>query len=118
MWQKLSKAAKNPEFIIWIAALAYLGGLSPFLDSPIPFCIPSLFGFDSCWGCGIGGSITHVLHGDFVGSVDYHPLGILALGVIVYRLVTIYKDANRTVPMPIPAKDESAEQDSEQNNNN
>jgi hypothetical protein len=121
MWQKLSNSFKNPEFVIWTAALIYLGGFSQMVDAPFTLCIPSLFGFDGCLGCGVGRSIAEALHGDFIGSFELHPFGILAISAILVRMVNIYNSANRVVqpyqvpPSPLQDRSENAQTEESEN---
>lgn len=97
----------------------YLGGFSPIIDSPFTFCIPSMFGFDSCLGCGVGRSITEVLHGDFIGSFEFHPFGILAVGAILFRMVTLYKNQNTEIPtFPVPPPPSPLPEDSDNKDSN
>ena len=80
------------EALIWTASLVGLAVLGPSLEGHLTFCIPTLLGFDGCWGCGVGRSISHALHGDLAGSWASHPLGIFALTVIATRIITlVYK---------------------------
>lgn len=80
------------EALIWTASLVGLAVLGPSLEGHLTFCIPTLLGFDGCWGCGVGRSISHALHGDLAGSWASHPLGIFALTVIAARIITlVYK---------------------------
>lgn len=79
------------EAYIWILALIGLGIFGPSMEGHVTFCIPTLLGFDGCWGCGIGRSIGHALHGDFVRSWNAHPLGMPAIVILLIRIVTLLR---------------------------
>jgi hypothetical protein len=80
---------KNLEAIMWSIALLYLMFINPYELNHFSFCLFSLVGIDFCPGCGIGRSISMIYHGDILGSLKMHPLGIFALGVIFYRIITL-----------------------------
>jgi len=73
------------ELIIWPVALVTLG-LMDTTGTHYSLCIFKLAGIEWCPGCGIGHSISYLLHGDLQKSFYTHPLGIFALPVIVYRM--------------------------------
>lgn len=77
------------EAAIWTAGLVGLALIGPSLEGHFTICIPTLLGFDGCWGCGLGRSVSHALHGDLAGSWTSHPLGIFALIVIITRIATL-----------------------------
>ena len=81
----------NIELIFWLGALIWL-----FLDNPLEnhftFCPIKNLGFSFCPGCGIGHSISFLLHGNLEQSFDSHPLGIFALIVIIHRIITLIKN--------------------------
>jgi hypothetical protein len=81
------------EAWMWIAALLGLAILGPWLDGRASFCIPSALGsalgFDFCWGCGLGRSITKAFHGDLLGSWNDHPLGMFAILTLLVRIITL-----------------------------
>lgn len=79
----------NLEAIMWIFALVYLMFINPYELDHFSFCVFNLIGIDFCPGCGIGRSISLIYHGDILGSLKMHPLGIFALTVIFYRIVTL-----------------------------
>ncbi len=81
----------NIELIFWLGALIWL-----FFDNPLEnhftFCPIKNLGFSFCPGCGIGHSISFLLHGNLKQSFDSHPLGIFALMVIIHRIITLTKN--------------------------
>jgi len=78
------------ELIFWVSALVVL-----FFGNPeahhLTLCPLALVGFDWCPGCGLGRSITLLLHGRLEASVAMHWLGIPATLVIVYRIYQLTK---------------------------
>ncbi|MEO6490806.1 MAG: DUF2752 domain-containing protein [Ferruginibacter sp.] len=75
----------NFELLFWITALILLYGMNTDTGKN-SFCIFNLIGFTWCPGCGIGHSIQSALHLQFMTSIDQHPLGILAVIIILYRI--------------------------------
>ena len=66
----------------------YLAIISP-VESHFSFCLFKQLGINWCPGCGIGSSISYVLHGDIIKSFQTHILGTFALLVIVYRVLQL-----------------------------
>ncbi|MBL6447265.1 DUF2752 domain-containing protein [Fulvivirga sp. 29W222] len=60
-------------------------------DSPAHFSLCPLnnLGFDFCPGCGLGRSISHAFHGQFTASFDSHPLGLFAIIILSYRIISL-----------------------------
>lgn len=81
--------SKNLEALLWLAGLIYLFNINPYADGHLILCGFKLLGFDDCPGCGLGKSISLFLNGDVQGSIDMHPLGIIALLLIVIRILTL-----------------------------
>lgn len=78
------------ELAAWTGGLLYLGWLNP--ASPPPSICPLKFaGFEYCPGCGLGTSIAYLFDGNVSASLDAHPLGLFAAGVLVARIVTLMK---------------------------
>ncbi|MBN8546629.1 MAG: DUF2752 domain-containing protein [Ignavibacteria bacterium] len=82
---------KSPwfEVTIWVAAIFYLFFYDPFKESDFTFCIYSNLGFEYCPGCGLGRSVSYLLHGEPGLSWETHKLGLLALPMLLYRIVQI-----------------------------
>ena len=89
----LSAAGKvvGVEALIWIAALLFLALIEPAESTHYTLCPFSAVGIDFCPGCGIGRSISMLYRGDIFGSLKMHPLGIFALTMIFYRIVTLFQ---------------------------
>ncbi|MBS1562065.1 MAG: DUF2752 domain-containing protein [Bacteroidetes bacterium] len=94
----------------WTAALVGLGIWGPALEGHATFCIPTLLGFEGCWGCGLGRSIGHALRGDLAGSLEAHWLGIPAIVLFISRIVTLtirsttFAGGSHGQHLPIPAR--------------
>lgn len=78
------------ELFFWIIALIYLSIINP-AESHFSFCLFKQLGISWCPGCGIGHSISYLLHGDVIKSFQTHVLGTFALLVIVYRVLQLIK---------------------------
>lgn len=90
---KMNWLARIPlELIFWITALILLGTAKPtnhHLVDHFTFCPLSNMGLSWCPGCGLGRSVTQLLHGNLNESLHFHWLGIPAVLVICYRIVTL-----------------------------
>ena len=82
----INTVKKNFELIFWLTALASLAIFNPADQSHFSLCIFKLAGITWCPGCGMGHSISWLLHGNFQASFKAHWLGLPALGVIFYRI--------------------------------
>jgi len=63
--------------------------IDPYQLNHFSFCLFKLVGIEYCPGCGIGRSISMLYRGDIFGSMNMHPLGLFALTIIFYRIVTL-----------------------------
>jgi hypothetical protein len=79
------------EAIIWIGGLLTLFFIEPDSGSHFTICPLYQLGFDFCPGCGLGQSINFLFSGDFNRSFESHPLGLLALTIISFRIFTLIK---------------------------
>ncbi len=77
------------EAVIWALALVVLAVLPPGFNDHVSLCVPSLLGMDWCLGCGVGESIGLFLRGDVSGSFAAHPIGPIAVGVLIGRIVKL-----------------------------
>jgi hypothetical protein len=77
------------EGFIWIIALLLLGLMNPE-NTQQTLCLWHLAGFESCPGCGLGHSISSAFHGDFHTSLKQHPMGIAAIFILLFRIITIF----------------------------
>jgi hypothetical protein len=83
----LSKVLHKREAIFWTLALLAIAML-PMNNLP-SLCIAKTLGFAKCWGCGIGHSMQAAFRGDWTTSFALHPLGIIAIVVLIHRIITL-----------------------------
>ncbi|MFZ2323065.1 MAG: DUF2752 domain-containing protein [Ignavibacteriaceae bacterium] len=79
------------EATIWIIGLLYLAFFSPIDQTHFTICPLKNAGIDFCPGCGLGHSITQIFHGNFIQSLNTHPLGFFAISVITHRIYFLIK---------------------------
>jgi len=80
---------KNLEAFIWLAGLLFLFVSVRFGINGFTICPLKLAGFDHCPGCGLGTSVGLLLHGRIADSFHAHPLGIPALIILLYRIISL-----------------------------
>ncbi len=80
------------EALFWSGAMIALALYDPSTGSHMSFCPFSHLGFKYCPGCGIGRSISFLLHGAVKNSFAMHPLGIPAVLIIMWRIITLSID--------------------------
>lgn len=78
---------RNNEFFVWILALIMLYRAD--LNEDFTLCIPSNLGWKNCPGCGLGHSITALLHGNFTTSWGYHFFGVVALLILLRHILKL-----------------------------
>jgi hypothetical protein len=83
------------EALVWILGLAYLLLFHSPGETHFTICPLSNLGFEFCPGCGLGNSISYIFKGDLITSFQSHPLGIFALIIISFRIITIIKNNRR-----------------------
>jgi len=79
------------EALIWMAALIFLALTAPVETAHFTICPFSAMGIDFCPGCGLGRSVSYLLHGDILTSIKVHPLGIFAILVLSSRVISLIK---------------------------
>ena len=79
------------EAAIWFTGLVMLAMLDPHGHSHFTICPLANAGLDFCPGCGLGKSITLLLHGMPVASFKAHPLGFFAVAVLIHRIYSLTK---------------------------
>jgi hypothetical protein len=88
--KKIIKAL-NFEIIAFSGGLLYLLLLEPSHEH-FSFCLFRLAGIDFCPGCGLGKSISYLLHFNVTESIKTHPLGIPAFLIIVNRIISLLRN--------------------------
>ena len=79
------------ESVIWISSLIYLAFFNDPFHKHFTICPLSNAGFEYCPGCGLGNSISLFFNGYFVESFNAHFLGIPAVLIIIYRILSLIK---------------------------
>lgn len=92
---------KNLEAIIWSGGLVYLALINPYADGHLNMCAFNAVGIETCPGCGLGKSISMIFHGDLMHSLELHPLGLIALVLIIYRIVTVVYNNHKVSKLPL-----------------
>lgn len=80
------------EGLVWLTSIVYLFTLSDYDSHHFTICPLSNLGIDFCPGCGLGRSVSMVLHGHFIESFDYHWFGIPATLIILFRIFQVVRD--------------------------
>ena len=79
------------EALFWSIGLVYLLSINPYQTSHVTLCPYKNLGIEFCPGCGLGRSISFFYHGDFLHSLQAHPLGIIAFVIILVRIVHLVR---------------------------
>jgi len=80
------------EATIWITGLIALAIYYPADTSHASLCVFNNLGFTFCPGCGLGRSISYLMHGEFINSLVTHPFGILAVVILLSRSLKLFFD--------------------------
>ena len=80
------------EAAIWIGALLYLAFVHTPGETHFTICPIKNLSFDFCPGCGLGNSIFLIFQGEIYNSFLSHPLGVLALTVLIIRIIQLLKN--------------------------
>ncbi|WP_421941847.1 DUF2752 domain-containing protein [Pedobacter sp.] len=83
------------ELLFWISALVLLATANAH-EHHFSLCPLANLGFESwCPGCGLGRSISLILHGEFANSFKEHWLGFPAILIIMHRIITLVRNFNK-----------------------
>ena len=82
----------GPEPFLWLSALVMLAVIDP-VPGGFSLCPLRNLGITFCPGCGLGHSVSLLLHGDIVRSVQVHILGIPATVILLHRVYSMLKHA-------------------------
>lgn len=74
------------ELLVWTTGLLLLAFMNPGSSEHFSLCLFNRLGFTSCPGCGIGHAISWLFHGNLNESWRAHPLGIVAVPVLLHRI--------------------------------
>lgn len=84
-----------PEAGAWLLALLLLAGLEPAGEHLFSLCPVSWVWQGGCPGCGLGHSIAYLFRGELASSWQAHPLGVPALLLLSWRVVTLLAHARK-----------------------
>ena len=82
------------ELLFWLTALLLLATISQPQEAghqEFSFCPLANMGITWCPGCGIGRSLSHLLHGHISESLRMHWFGIPALLILLSRIFILFK---------------------------
>ena len=79
------------EATVWISGLLFLALINNPADLHFTICPLANFGWEFCPGCGLGNSISYLFRGDLIGSFNSHPLGLLAVIILLTRIIHLIK---------------------------
>lgn len=85
---------RHLEAFIWIAALIALACTSP-VEQCSSLCPLSQMGISWCPGCGLGHAISWLFRAEFMHSIEAHPLGIPAVVILLWRIISIFRKNNK-----------------------
>ncbi|NEU09144.1 DUF2752 domain-containing protein [Flavihumibacter sp. R14] len=78
------------ELLAWIFAIAILAFSNPAMRH-YTLCPFNYLGISWCPGCGIGRSISSLLHFNLQASLNYHWFGIPAFFILLHRIWLLSK---------------------------
>lgn len=79
----------NKEALVWVSGILFLAFIDPAKEKAFSLCLLHNLGLDFCTGCGLGRSISFLLHGNIVESFHTHPLGVFAFIVLSFRIIKL-----------------------------
>ena len=77
------------EAIAWSCGLILLAFMNPAARGEESLCLFHQLGIPFCPGCGLGHSISWFFHGNIAASLAAHPLGIVAVFILLHRIYSI-----------------------------
>ena len=88
MYDRFGYSKWSIEWFCWVAALTLLYFANPYAHH-FSLCPLDNLGVTWCPGCGLGRSISLLMHGELQESIRMHWLGIPALFIIVHRIFNL-----------------------------
>ena len=77
------------EAVIWVAALVVLALGNPNSDFHFTIFWPYYVWGIKSPGYGLGHSISYLFRGDVISAIETHILGIPAVAIILWRVITL-----------------------------
>ncbi len=81
------------EAVVWTVGLVALACTNPEAEGLIEACLSKVLWGISCPGCGLGHAVAYLFRGEVVLSFQTHPLGPLAVVILVGRVVGLVRAA-------------------------
>ena len=78
------------EAMVWILGLMLLALYDPFQQEHMTLCFFNNLGFTYCPGCGLGRSVSFLMHGHVMKSLEAHFLGIPAVIMLTFRIFQLF----------------------------
>ncbi len=88
-WSLNIPSVVEPEALVWLCALLFLGLSNPESEFHFTLFWPSWFFDIKSPGYGLGHSISWLFRGEFSRSLDSHWLGIPTVIILVHRIVSL-----------------------------
>ncbi|MFB3133817.1 MAG: DUF2752 domain-containing protein [Rhodothermales bacterium] len=79
------------EAVVWTAGLVALACTNPEAEGLIEACLSKVLWGISCPGCGLGHAVAYLFRGEVVLSFQTHPLGPLAVVILVGRVIGLVR---------------------------
>ncbi|OGU18109.1 MAG: hypothetical protein A2X61_03015 [Ignavibacteria bacterium GWB2_35_12] len=92
LYRETLKKYFEPELLFWIVALLYLSLINVEAHTHFSFCPLHNLGIEWCPGCGLGRSISYLLHGNILQSFEAHWLGPIAFLIILFRIYQLIRN--------------------------
>lgn len=104
-------SGKHIEGLIWCVALVAPAIIDAGGEAHYTFCLFSNLGITWCPGCGLGESISWLYRGEIERSFLAHPLGVPAVLVILWRIISIFFIKPSQFSNPTPHEHQNFEYD-------
>ena len=84
-------SSRHIEGFVWIIALVIPVLIEPGAGTHFSWCLFKNAGIEWCPGCGLGESIAWLYRGEIIASLRSHPLGIVTVLILSWRIFTIFR---------------------------
>lgn len=86
-------SVREIEALIWLTAIFLLAISDPYNPRHFTLFLPSILFDIPSPGYNLGHSIAFIFRGEFTKSFEAHPLGIITLFLLIYRIIYILKNS-------------------------
>ncbi len=80
-----------PEALLWAVGIVAMALMEPEGEHLFSLCPLRWLDFHFCPGCGLGHAIAYLFRGELEASWAAHPLGLPALLVLGWRVISLVK---------------------------